>query len=102
MPSRTLRTNSSLFSFHYTSRILADPQFRVGDLRSVSLALLLAGVLGSIVVSGAAEDAIPPVRPAKLVIHADQAGATISKSIYGQFSEHLGRCIYEGIWVGEK
>ena len=38
---------------------------------------------------------------AKLVIHADQSGATIDKNIYGQFSEHLGHCIYEGIWVGE-
>jgi alpha-N-arabinofuranosidase len=26
---------------------------------------------------------------------------TISKHIYGHFSEHLGRCIYGGIWVGE-
>lgn len=26
---------------------------------------------------------------------------TISRFIYGQFSEHLGRCIYGGIWVGE-
>src|SRR5581483_11065311 len=34
-----------------------------------------------------------------LVIHADQKGSTISRMIYGQFSEHLGRCIYEGIWV---
>lgn len=25
---------------------------------------------------------------------------TINKNIYGHFSEHLGRCIYEGIWVG--
>ena len=25
----------------------------------------------------------------------------IPAEIYGQFSEHLGRCIYEGIWVGE-
>jgi len=25
----------------------------------------------------------------------------ISKHIYGQFAEHLGRCVYEGIWVGE-
>lgn len=24
----------------------------------------------------------------------------IPKEIYGQFSEHLGRCIYDGIWVG--
>ena len=25
----------------------------------------------------------------------------INKDIYGHFAEHLGRCIYEGIWVGE-
>ncbi len=25
----------------------------------------------------------------------------INRNIYGHFSEHLGRCIYEGIWVGE-
>jgi alpha-N-arabinofuranosidase len=37
----------------------------------------------------------------KLVLHADQARETINKNIYGQFSEHLGHCIYEGIWVGE-
>lgn len=24
----------------------------------------------------------------------------IAKEIYGQFAEHLGRCIYDGIWVG--
>ncbi len=27
--------------------------------------------------------------------------ATINPNIYGHFSEHLGTCIYEGIWVGE-
>jgi len=37
--------------------------------------------------------------PNVLVIHADQGKDTISRMIYGQFSEHLGRCIYEGIWV---
>ncbi len=26
---------------------------------------------------------------------------TIPAEIFGQFSEHLGRCIYEGIWVGK-
>lgn len=29
------------------------------------------------------------------------SGETIAPEIYGQFSEHLGRCIYGGIWVGE-
>ncbi|MDC8829679.1 alpha-N-arabinofuranosidase [Alteromonas gilva] len=30
-----------------------------------------------------------------------QQGPTINKDIYGQFAEHLGRGIYEGIWVGK-
>ena len=29
------------------------------------------------------------------------AKTTIDCNIYGHFSEHLGRCIYEGYWVGE-
>jgi alpha-N-arabinofuranosidase len=37
----------------------------------------------------------------KLIVHADSGKNTISRHIYGQFSEHLGRGIYEGIWVGE-
>ncbi len=32
-------------------------------------------------------------------IDASQTGAPISKYIYGQFIEHLGRCIYGGIWA---
>lgn len=35
------------------------------------------------------------------VLNADLTGDTISRHIYGNFSEHLGRCIYGGIWVGE-
>jgi alpha-L-arabinofuranosidase len=27
--------------------------------------------------------------------------AVINPNIYGHFAEHLGRCIYDGIWVGE-
>jgi len=37
----------------------------------------------------------------KLVIHADKGKETINRNIYGHFSEHLGRCIYGGFWVGE-
>lgn len=39
--------------------------------------------------------------PAKITVHADQAKTKIPKEIYGQFAEHLGTCIYGGIWVGE-
>ena len=38
---------------------------------------------------------------ARLTVHVDEGKTTISKHIYGHFSEHLGRCIYGGIWVGE-
>ena len=38
---------------------------------------------------------------AQLTIRADQPGAKIDANIYGQFMEHLGRNVYEGIWVGE-
>lgn len=37
---------------------------------------------------------------ATLTIHADQGQQLIPKEIYGQFAEHLGTCIYGGIWVG--
>ncbi len=40
-------------------------------------------------------------RTNRLVIHTDEGKYTIDKNIYGHFSEHLGRCIYEGFWVGE-
>ncbi len=36
-----------------------------------------------------------------LIINADQGTRTINRHIYGHFAEHLGRCIYEGFWVGE-
>ena len=39
--------------------------------------------------------------PATGVIHADQPGAKIDRHIYGQFAEHLGHGIEEGVWVGE-
>jgi alpha-L-arabinofuranosidase len=31
----------------------------------------------------------------------DTSGPTISKYIYGHFSEDLGRCIYDGFWTGD-
>ncbi|MGI9294506.1 MAG: alpha-N-arabinofuranosidase [Pseudomonadales bacterium] len=33
-------------------------------------------------------------------IDTNNPGPVINKNIYGQFAEHLGRGIYEGIWVG--
>lgn len=37
----------------------------------------------------------------KYLINPNERIATINKDIYGHFSEHLGRCIYDGIFVGK-
>ncbi len=37
----------------------------------------------------------------RIILNADQGQHTINKHIYGHFAEHLGRCIYDGFYVGE-
>src|SRR6476661_9945363 len=36
-----------------------------------------------------------------LTIDGSNPKTVISRHIYGHFSEHLGRCIYDGFWVGD-
>ena len=36
-----------------------------------------------------------------LTLNTSSAKTTIDRNIYGHFSEHLGRCIYDGFWVGD-
>lgn len=38
---------------------------------------------------------------AKYLINSLNRKSKINKEIYGNFSEHLGRCIYDGVWVGK-
>jgi alpha-N-arabinofuranosidase len=37
----------------------------------------------------------------QIIVNADIGQGTINRHIYGHFAEHLGRCIYDGLWVGE-
>jgi len=37
----------------------------------------------------------------RIVVKTQDGTVKISRHIYGHFSEHLGRCIYGGYWVGE-
>lgn len=41
------------------------------------------------------------VTESKVVLHPSEKPDTVSRMIYGQFAEHLGACVYEGIWVGK-
>jgi alpha-N-arabinofuranosidase len=37
----------------------------------------------------------------RITVTTDVDAGRISRHIYGHFAEHLGRCIYDGFWVGE-
>ncbi len=38
---------------------------------------------------------------ASATLRAASPGPVVNRNLYGHFAEHLGRCIYEGLWVGE-
>ena len=41
------------------------------------------------------------MRKLNMVVNTLDKKAHINREIYGHFSEHLGACIYDGIYVGE-
>jgi alpha-N-arabinofuranosidase len=44
--------------------------------------------------------AVPSFAAVTISIDPTKPGAVINKNVYGQFAEHLGTGIYEGMWVG--
>jgi len=58
-------------------------------------------MLGAALAFGLAVPAAAQTAVANVTIDTNKTGAEIDRHIYGQFTEHLGRGIYEGIWVGE-
>ena len=57
--------------------------------------IILIGILFGAVLSLSAQ------KNASIKINPEEGKQIIPKEIYGQFAEHLGTCIYGGIWVGE-
>ncbi len=62
---------------------------------------LLAALAGAAYLFSAAPAAAAQATEVAVTVRADTPGAIIDPAVYGQFAEHLGRLIYEGIWVGE-
>jgi len=62
---------------------------------------MFAKILGCAFVLALATPANAQTAVANVTIDPSKPGAEIDRHIYGQFAEHLGRGIYEGIWVGE-
>jgi len=61
--------------------------------------MIMAGYAASSEAGEPQGPARPDSRLSRLMIDAGHKGAPISPYIYGQFIEHLGRCIYGGIWA---
>ena len=63
----------------------------------------MTSIVRVLVVAVLAVASVPPVMSAdkiELSIDASKTGAKIDRNIFGQFAEHLGHGIYDGIWVG--
>jgi alpha-N-arabinofuranosidase len=60
--------------------------------------IMLALPCAAVIAWGAA--AAVNADPVRLGVDGAKAGAKIDRHIFGQFAEHLGRGIYEGVWVG--
>ena len=54
-----------------------------------------------VIVSGRGPVMAEDLAVATATVRGDQPGPVVNRNIYGHFAEHLGRCIYEGLWVGE-
>lgn len=65
--------------------------------RVAAMTALLAALLAP---TAARAQTAAPFR-AELNVRADQPKNVISRQIYGHFAEHLGRLVYDGLWVGE-
>src|SRR6266496_3175786 len=60
--------------------------------RPLVVALAVAGVVLTAVAAVA--------QNVQLSVDAARTGAKIDRNIFGQFAEHLGHGVYEGVWVG--
>ncbi len=78
--------------------------FRTGEIDAVQVNCLLGGwglARGKAWFDDLALELVEkkPVPSPSITIDARKEGAPLSKYIYGQFIEHLGKCVYGGIWA---
>jgi alpha-N-arabinofuranosidase len=67
-------------------------------LRFPGRALAALAVMSTTIVLAAPQDR--GAAPITLAVDATKTGPTIDRNLFGQFAEHLGKGIYEGVWVG--
>jgi len=92
----TIRAGSALSRVYFSCRFLGQfiKLFPSALLISCLLSLWLAPTGMAQTATAANADKV------RLAIELSQPGAKIERNIFGQFAEHLGHGVYEGIWVG--
>ncbi len=75
------------------SRSLSLP----GGWRAVAVSAAVAGLL---LIGANRSGTLFAADQIQLTVDASRAGAKIDRNIFGQFAEHLGYGVYEGVWVG--
>src|SRR4029079_12807041 len=68
--------------------------------RSFVRLVLPSGLLAAGLLAAAPHIAARAADQIAVSVDASKPGAKIDRNLFGQFAEHLGRGIYEGIWVG--
>lgn len=53
-----------------------------------------------VLIAGMMPAPVSAAQKAEITVDASKAGAKIDRNIFGQFAEHLGHGVYEGVWVG--
>jgi alpha-N-arabinofuranosidase len=64
-------------------------------------ALVLAAICFATPLARSSRAQTTEAHKATLTVRLDQPRWVINRNLYGHFAEHLGRLIYDGIWVGE-
>ncbi len=62
---------------------------------------LAAAAIAALVAAGASAAPPAPIF-VTATLRADQPGPKVDRHVFGQFVEHLGRGVYDGVWVGPK
>jgi alpha-L-arabinofuranosidase len=79
-----------------TSCVLVFHRFRY----YVSHFLVMAFLISAVLMSGTLTAPVLAAEKVELSVDLSKTGAKIDRNIFGQFAEHLGHGIYDGIWVG--
>lgn len=72
----------------------AVPDFKHQNSNVIHCILLCCLLLLALIAPALAADKV------EISVDASKTGATINRNLFGQFAEHLGHGIYDGIWVG--